>query len=72
MENYDLKNYNHLKSVQDKVLGHLSEDHLKYFILWSSLLTLESMQRVDFKSFREVFTVEADLRLVHFAYVRHH
>lgn len=49
--------------MQDEVLGHLSEEHLKYFIHWSSLLAMEAMHRTaDEKSFREVFTVEANKR----------
>lgn len=63
-ENYNLTNYKHLNAVQTEVLGHLSEDHLKYFIHWSLLLTLEGKNRIDLKNFREVFTMDATTRLV--------
>ncbi|XP_045462614.1 DNA replication ATP-dependent helicase/nuclease DNA2 [Harmonia axyridis] len=39
----DLSDNKSLKDIKDSVLSHLTEEHINYFILWSSLVNLEEV-----------------------------
>lgn len=54
-----------MDKVKDEVLSHLSEKHINYFILWSSLINLEEVsERPTSKSVEDLLTSAPAQRLV--------
>lgn len=45
------------KTMSDKVLSHLETSHIDYFIRWTSLIRIEASECVNFKDYKEIYTV---------------
>ncbi|CAH0547646.1 unnamed protein product [Brassicogethes aeneus] len=53
----DVSSNKTLQNIQNEALNHISDDHLKYFMHWNSLLALESNCNSKMgKSLREIYT----------------
>lgn len=46
-----------LRKIQENQLAHLSQSHLEYFMLWSSLLALEANSQDERKHVRNIYTL---------------
>lgn len=60
-EGRNIDEYEHLKSLQPEIMGHLTMKHINYFTRWCALLALESNVEAN-KSVRQIFLTTPEER----------